>query len=284
MLVKTYAAAVQGISAFEVTIEVSVSPGIKFMLVGLPDNAVRESHERIYSALKHNGIDIPRRSVVINMAPADIRKEGSAYDLPLAIGMLAGNETIKADLIDKYMMMGEMSLDGSLKPIKGALPIAILAREKGYKGLIVPSENAHEAAVVNNLDVIAAETIVDVVQFLNGEKNIEPTIIDTRAEFFASVDKFDVDFDEVKGQESVKRALEVAAAGGHNILMVGPPGAGKSMMSKRFATILPPLTLHEALETTKIHSVAGKLDGNSGLITRRPFRNPHHTISDTTLT
>ncbi len=283
MLVKTYAAAVQGISAFEVTIEVSVSPGIKFMLVGLPDNAVRESHERIYSALKHNGIDIPRRSVVINMAPADIRKEGSAYDLPLAIGMLAGNETIKDDLIDKYMMMGEMSLDGSLKPIKGALPIAILAREKGYKGLIVPSENAHEAAVVNNLDVIAAETIVDVVQFLNGEKNIEPTIIDTRAEFFASVDKFDVDFDEVKGQESVKRALEVAAAGGHNILMVGPPGAGKSMMSKRFATILPPLTLHEALETTKIHSVAGKLDGNSGLITRRPFRNPHHTISDTAL-
>ena len=283
MLVKTYAAAVQGISAFEVTIEVSVSSGIKFMLVGLPDNAVRESHERIYSALKHNGIDIPRRSVVINMAPADIRKEGSAYDLPLAIGMLAGNETIKADLIDKYMMMGEMSLDGSLKPIKGALPIAILAREKGYKGLIVPADNAHEAAVVNNLDVISADTIVDVVQFLNGEKNIEPTIIDTRAEFFASVDKFDVDFDEVKGQESVKRALEVAAAGGHNILMVGPPGAGKSMMSKRFATILPPLTLHEALETTKIHSVAGKLDGNSGLITRRPFRNPHHTISDTAL-
>ena len=283
MLVKTYAAAVQGISAFEVTIEVSVSPGVKFMLVGLPDNAVRESHERIYSALKHNGIDIPRRSVVINMAPADIRKEGSAYDLPLAIGMLAGNETIKVDLIDKYMMMGEMSLDGSLKPIKGALPIAILAREKGYKGLIVPSENAHEAAVVNNLDVIAADTVVDVIQFLNGEKTIEPTIIDTRAEFFASVDKFDVDFDEVKGQESVKRALEVAAAGGHNILMVGPPGAGKSMMSKRFATILPPLTLHEALETTKIHSVAGKLESNSGLITRRPFRNPHHTISDTAL-
>ena len=283
MLVKTYAAAVQGISAFEVTIEVSVSPGIKFMLVGLPDNAVRESHERIYSALKHNGIDIPRRSVVINMAPADIRKEGSAYDLPLAIGMLAGNETIKTGLIDKYMMMGEMSLDGSLKSIKGALPIAILAREKGYKGLIVPADNAHEAAVVNNLDVIAADTIVDVVQFLNGEKNIEPTIIDTRAEFFASVDKFDVDFDEVKGQESVKRALEVAAAGGHNILMVGPPGAGKSMMSKRFVTILPPLTLHEALETTKIHSVAGKLEGNSGLITRRPFRNPHHTISDTAL-
>ena len=283
MLVKTYAAAVQGISAFEVTIEVSVSPGIKFMLVGLPDNAVRESHERIYSALKHNGIDVPRRQVIINMAPADIRKEGAAYDLPLAIAMLAGNETINADLIDKYMMMGEMSLDGSLKPIKGALPIAILAREKGYKGLIIPSANAHEAAVVNNLDVIAADNLVDVVQFLNGEKDIEPTVIDTRAEFFASVDKFDVDFDEVKGQESVKRALEVAAAGGHNILMVGPPGAGKSMMSKRFATILPPLTLHEALETTKIHSVAGKLDGNSGLITRRPFRNPHHTISDTAL-
>ena len=283
MLVKTYAAAVQGISAIEVTIEVNVSPGIRFLMVGLPDNAVRESHERIYSALQYNGISIPRKQVVINMAPADIRKEGSAYDLPLAIGILAASETIKSDMIGSYMMMGELSLDGTLKPIKGALPMAILAREKGYKGLIIPADNAHEAAVVNNLDVISADNISDVVQFLNGEKNIEPTVIDTRAEFFASIDNFDVDFDEVKGQESVKRALEVAAAGGHNILMVGPPGAGKSMMSKRFATILPPLTLHEALETTKIHSVAGKLDGNSGLITRRPFRNPHHTISDTAL-
>ncbi|MBO5345443.1 MAG: YifB family Mg chelatase-like AAA ATPase [Paludibacteraceae bacterium] len=283
MLVKTYAAAVQGISAIEVTIEVNVSPGIRFLMVGLPDNAVKESHERIYSALQYNGIAIPRKQVIINMAPADIRKEGSAYDLPLAIGILAASEIIKSDMVGSYMMMGELSLDGTLKPIKGALPMAILAREKGYKGLIVPADNAHEAAVVNNLDVISADNILDVVQFLNGEKDIEPVVIDTRAEFFASVDNFDVDFDEVKGQESVKRALEVAAAGGHNILMVGPPGAGKSMMSKRFATILPPLTLHEALETTKIHSVAGKLDGNSGLITRRPFRNPHHTISDTAL-
>ena len=242
MLVKTYAAAVQGISAIEVTIEVNVSMGIRFLMVGLPDNAVKESHERIYSALQYNGIAIPRKQVVINMAPADIRKEGSSYDLPLAIGILAANETISAERVGQYMMMGELSLDGALKPVKGVLPIAILAREKGYKGFIVPSENAHEAAVVNNLDIIAADTIVDVVQFLNGEKDIEPTVIDTRAEFFASVENFDVDFDEVKGQESVKRAMEVAAAGGHNILMVGPPGAGKSMMSKRFATILPPLT------------------------------------------
>ena len=283
MLVKVSGAAVQGVDATIVTIEVNTSRGIKFFLVGLPDAAVKESYERIRAALLNTGYKIPTAQITVNMAPADIRKEGSAYDLPLAIGILAASETIKADLVGSYMMMGELSLDGTLKPIKGALPIAILAREKGYKGLIVPADNAHEAAVVNNLDVISADNISDVVQFLNGEKNIEPMVIDTRAEFFASIDNFDVDFDEVKGQESVKRALEVAAAGGHNILMVGPPGAGKSMMSKRFATILPPLTLHEALETTKIHSVAGKLDGNSGLITRRPFRNPHHTISDTAL-
>ena len=197
MLVKTYAAAVQGISAIEVTIEVNVSPGIRFLMVGLPDNAVKESHERIYSALQYNGIAVPRKQVVINMAPADIRKEGSAYDLPLAIGILAASETIKSDLVGSYMMMGELSLDGTLKPVKGVLPIAILAREKGYKGFIVPADNAHEAAVVNNLDIIAADTIVDVVKFLNGEINIEPTMVDTRAEFFASVEDFDVDFDEV---------------------------------------------------------------------------------------
>lgn len=283
MLVKTFAAAVQGINAIEVTIEVNVTPGVRFFLVGLPDNAVKESHERIYSALQYNNIPAPRKQVIINMAPADIRKEGSSYDLPLAIGMLAANESMKDDLLSDYMMMGELSLDGTLKPIRGALPIAILAREAGYKGFILPKENAREAAVVNNLDVIAAENIVDVIQFLNGEKQIEPLVIDTRAEFMSSIDHFDVDFDEVRGQESVKRAMEVAAAGGHNILMVGPPGAGKSMMSKRFATILPPLTLHEALETTKIHSVAGKLEQNVGLITKRPFRNPHHTISDTAL-
>lgn len=283
MLVKTYAAAVQGIDAIEVTIEVNVTPGIRFMLVGLPDNAVKESHERVFSALTYNSLAVPRKQVVVNMAPADIRKEGAAYDLPLAMGILAASEVITTDLLDKYMMMGEMSLDGTLKPIKGALPMAILAQDLGYKGIILPKDNAHEAAVVGRLDVLGAENLAEVVGFLTGASTIEPTVVDTRGEFFAHNEHFDVDFDEVKGQDSVKRALEVAAAGGHNIIMVGPPGAGKSMMSKRFATILPPLTLREALETTKIHSVAGKLDGNTGLITRRPFRNPHHTISDVAL-
>lgn len=283
MLVKTYGATVQGINAIEVTIEVSVTSGIRFMLVGLPDNAVKESHERIYSALQYNDIQLPRKQVVINMAPADIRKEGSAYDLPLAIGILAAAETIKIEDESRYMMMGELSLEGTLKPVKGVLPIAVLAREKGYKGIILPKENALEAAVVDDLDVIGAENIKEVISFLQHDITIEPVKIDLEAEFSAGMENFGVDFDEVKGQDSVKRAMEVAAAGGHNILMVGPPGAGKSMMSKRFATILPPLTLDEALETTKIHSVAGKLDGKSGLITHRPFRNPHHTISDVAL-
>lgn len=283
MLVKTYGATIQGINAIEVTIEVNVTTGIRFMLVGLPDNAVKESHERIYSALQYNGLNIPRKQVVVNMAPADIRKEGSAYDLPLAIGILAAAEVIKMDDEPKYMMMGELSLEGTLKPVKGVLPIAVLAREKGYKGIILPKENALEAAVVDDLDVIGAENIKEVIGFLQHETDIAPTKIDLNAEFSAGMENFGVDFDEVKGQDSVKRALEVAAAGGHNILMVGPPGAGKSMMSKRFATILPPLTLDEALETTKIHSVAGKLDNRSGLITQRPFRNPHHTISDVAL-
>ncbi len=283
MLVKTYGAAVQGIDAIKVTIEVSVTAGIRFLMVGLPDNAVKESQQRIVSALKHNNLPAPRKQVVINMAPADIRKEGSAYDLPLAVGILAANESIVTDKLETYMMMGELSLDGSLNPVKGALPIAILARELGMKGLILPKDNAREAAVVNNLEVYGFDNICDVVSFLEDKAVYEPLQIDTRAEFSSSIDFFDVDFNEVRGQQSVKRALEVAAAGGHNILMVGPPGAGKSMMSKRFATILPPLTLHEALETTKIHSVAGKLESNSGLVTRRPFRNPHHTISDTAL-
>ena len=283
MLVKTYAAAVQGINAIEVTIEVNVTAGVRFFLVGLPDNAVKESHERIFSALQYNNIPFPRKQVIINMAPADIKKEGSAYDLPLAIGILVANETIETDCLDKYLIMGELSLDGSLKPVKGVLPIAILAKEKGYKGFILPEQNAHEAAVVNDIDVIGVNNINQVVQFLKHEIDIEPTKVDVQAEFSSESEHFGVDFDEVKGQESVKRALEVAAAGGHNILMVGPPGAGKSMMSKRFATILPPLTLDEALETTKIHSVAGKINHGGGLITRRPFRNPHHTISDTAL-
>lgn len=283
MLVKTYAAAIQGIDAIEVTVEANITPGVRFLLVGLPDNAVKESHERIFSALQHNGLPLPRKQVVINMAPADIRKEGAAYDLPIAVAMLAANESLPADMLDKYMMMGEMSLDGSLKPVKGVLPMALLAQERGYKGIVLPVENAREAAVVGSLDVIGVRNLPDVLGFFAGKADIAPVKVDTCAGFFAENENFDVDFDEVRGQESVKRALEVAAAGGHNILMVGPPGAGKSMMSKRFATILPPLTLRESLETTKIHSVAGKLDAGSGLVTRRPFRNPHHTISDVAL-
>lgn len=283
MLVKTFAAAVQGINAILVTIEVNISQGIRFFLVGLPDNAVKESHERIMSALQYNKISVPRRQVVINMAPADIRKEGSAYDLPLAIGMLAANETIDAAKLEHYVLMGELSLDGTLKPVKGVLPIAILAREKGFKGFILPKENAREAAVVNDLDVLGASNITEVVEFFNNQCELEPTVVNTREEFYAHANAFDIDFADVKGQENVKRALEIAAAGGHNIIMVGPPGAGKSMMAKRIPTILPPLTLHEALETTKIHSVAGKIDSNTSLMAQRPFRNPHHTISDVAL-
>jgi magnesium chelatase family protein len=283
MLVKTFGAAVQGINATLVTIEVNVSQGIKFFLVGLPDNAVKESHERINSALEYNGHKLPRKQIVVNMAPADIRKEGSAYDLPLAIGMLAADEKIHCDDLERYVIMGELSLDGSLQPIKGVLPIAIKAREEGLKGFILPKQNAREAAVVNNLEVYGVENIADVISFLNGDKELEPTVVNTREEFFCNLNLLEIDFSDVKGQESVKRALEVAAAGGHNIIMVGPPGAGKSMLAKRIPTILPPLTLHEALETTKIHSVAGNIDNNTSLISQRPFRSPHHTISDVAL-
>ena len=283
MLVKTFGAAVQGINAILVTIEVNISQGIKFFLVGLPDNAVKESHERIMSALQYNRIPIPRKQVVINMAPADIRKEGAAYDLPLAIGMLAASGVVAADEVEQYVIMGELSLDGTLKPIKGVLPIAILARENGFKGFIVPRENAREAAVVNDLGVLGVDNITDVVDFFSDKKKLEPTIVNTRDEFYAHAATFELDFADVKGQENVKRAIEVAAAGGHNIIMVGPPGAGKSMMAKRIPTILPPLTLHEALETTKIHSVAGKIDSKTSLMAQRPFRNPHHTISDVAL-
>lgn len=283
MLVKTFGSAVQGINATIITIEVNVDKGIKFFLVGLPDNAVKESHERIASALSVNGYKMPRRQIVINMAPADIRKEGSAYDLPLAIGILAGAETIQCPNLDKFLIMGELSLDGSLQPIKGALPIAIKAREEGFEGFILPKQNAREAAVVNNLDVYGVENIKEVIKFLNGECTLEKTEVDTRAEFYNNVHHSEFDFADVKGQESVKRALEVAAAGGHNIIMVGAPGSGKSMLSKRIPTILPPLTLHEALETTKIHSVVGGVHGNTSLIAQRPFRSPHHTISDVAL-
>ena len=283
MLVKTYGSAVYGINATTVTIEVNISQGINFFLVGLPDSAVKESQQRIDSALKTNGYRLPGRKIVINMAPADIRKEGSAYDLPLAIGILAADEKIVCDELEKYVIMGELSLDGGLQPIKGVLPIAIKAREEGFKGFILPKQNAREAAVVNNLDVYGVENITEVIDFFNGKSTLEPTVVNTRDEFFSHLNLSEIDFADVKGQESVKRALEVAAAGGHNIIMVGPPGAGKSMLAKRIPTILPPLTLQEALETTKIHSVAGNIDSNTSLISQRPFRSPHHTISDVAL-
>ena len=283
MLVKVFGAAVQGIDALVVTIEVNCSQGIRFFMVGLPDAAVKESHERIVSAVEHNGYRFPRKQVIVNMSPADIRKEGAAYDLPLAVGILASDEKIETGKLSEYMLMGELSLDGSILPIKGALPIAIKAREEGFKGLIIPKANVREAAVVNHLDVYGVENITEVIRFLNGEIELEPTVIDTRAEFFKEYTHFDLDFSDVKGQESVKRAFEVAAAGGHNIILIGPPGAGKSMMAKRLPSILPPLTLQEALETTKIHSVAGRMERGSSLLSQRPFRAPHHTISPVAL-
>ena len=279
MLVKVYAAALQGIDATIVTIEVNSSRGIKFFLVGLPDSAVKESHERIISALQVNGYRFPSRQIVVNMAPADIRKEGSAYDLPLAIGILASAGEVSEEKLSKYLIMGELSLDGSLQPIKGALPIAISARAQGYEGFILPMQNAREAAVVNNLNVYGVRNIKEVIEFFNGERELEPTIVNTREEFYQHQSNFPFDFADVKGQENVKRALEVAAAGGHNLIMIGAPGSGKSMMAKRLPSILPPLSLGESLETTKIHSVAGKLSKNDSLIATRPFRAPHHTIS-----
>ena len=279
MLVKVYAAALQGIDATIVTIEVNSSRGIKFFLVGLPDSAVKESHERIISALQVNGYKFPSRQIVVNMAPADIRKEGSAYDLPLAIGILASVGEVSDEKLSKYLIIGELSLDGSLQPIKGALPIAISARAQGYEGFILPKQNAREAAVVNNLNVYGVENIKEVIEFFNGERELELTIVNTREEFYQHQSNFPYDFSDVKGQENVKRALEVAAAGGHNLIMIGAPGSGKSMMAKRMPSILPPLSLGESLETTKIHSVAGKLTKNDSLIATRPFRSPHHTIS-----
>ena len=279
MLVKLYGAALNGVDAIIVTIEVNSSRGMNYTLVGLPDNAVKESHERIVSALNVNGFHLPQCQTVINMAPADIRKEGAAYDLPLAIGMLASSGGVLSGNLADYLMMGELSLDGTLQPIKGVLPIAIAARKRGFKGMIVPDQNAREAAVVNNLEVYGARNISEVISFLNGTYQLPPTLLNTREEFYKNQASFPFDFSDVKGQESVRRAFEVAAAGGHNIILIGAPGSGKSMMAKRLPGILPPLTLAESLETTKIHSVAGKLGKDSSLIATRPFRSPHHTIS-----
>ena len=284
MLIKVFGAAVQGIDATLITIEVNSSRGCMFYLVGLPDSAVKESHQRIISALQVNGYRMPTSNIVINMAPADIRKEGAAYDLPLAIGILAASEVIQSDKLERYLLMGELSLDGSLQPIKGALPIAIKARELGFEGMIVPQQNAREAAVVNNLKVYGVGNIKEVIEFFNGTQELTPTLVNTREEFYSQQSNFDFDFAEVKGQENVKRALEVAASGSHNILLIGSPGSGKSMLAKRMPSILPPLSLGESLETTKIHSVAGKLGKDGGLISKRPFRAPHHTISTVAMT
>lgn len=283
MLVKTYCAAVNGLDVTTVTVEVSVSRGVLYHLSGLADTAVKESRDRIVAALQNNGIKFPVADITVNMAPADLRKEGSSYDLPLAIGILAAIGKVKPDLLSEYMIVGELGLDGMIQPVKGALPISIRARKEKFKGLIVPKQNEREAAVVNNLDVYGMESIMDVMNFLNGEGDYKPTVVDTRREFYEHQSHFELDFADVRGQENVKRAMEVAAAGGHNMIMIGPPGSGKSMMAKRLPSILPPLSLAESLETTQVHSVAGKLGKNMSLISQRPFRSPHHTISQVAL-
>jgi len=283
MLVKTYCAAVMGLDAVTVTIEISMTRGVMLHLTGLADTAVKESYDRIKAAIQNNGFKMPVADLTINLSPADIKKEGSGYDLPLAVGILAVNNKIDSSRLSEYMLVGEIGLDGKLQPVRGALPIAIRARKEKFKGLIVPVQNIREAAVVNNLDVYGMESLMDVIQFFNGGQTFEPTKIDTRKEFYEHQYDYELDYADVKGQESVKRALEVAAAGGHNLIMIGPPGSGKSMMAKRLPSILPPLTLAESLETTQIHSIAGKLSKGTSLISQRPFRSPHHSISQVAL-
>lgn len=289
MLVKTYAGAVHGVDAQTITIEVNTggalgtSDKLAYLIVGLPDSAVRESYPRMEAALKNSDLRLPRLKTIVNLAPADIRKEGSAFDLPIALGMLAASDVIRPDNLDSFFIMGELSLDGSLRPIKGALPVAIQARKEGFKGFILPKANAREAAIVSDIDIFGVETLNEAIRVLSGDAGIQPMRVNTREEFAANLDNYDVDFNDVRGQENIKRALELAAAGGHNVILIGPPGAGKTMLARRLPTILPPLTLHEALETTKIHSVAGVLPGESALVTTRPFRSPHHTISDVAL-
>ncbi len=283
MLSKAFGGTIIGVNAYVITVEVNVSQGKDFYLVGLPDSAVKESEQRVESAMKHLGYKMPRQKIVVNLAPADVRKEGSSYDLPIALAVLKASDQIVAQDLDRYIILGELALDGILRPIKGALPIAIEARKQGYKGFILPKENAKEASIVNNLDIIGVEHLQEAVDFLEGNLKIEPLVTDTRDLFFTTQNEYDANFSQVQGQENIKRAMEVAAAGGHNVIMIGPPGAGKTMLAKRLPSILPPLSLVEALETTKIHSVAGKLGKEATLLSIRPFRSPHHTISDVAL-
>ncbi|SEW00131.1 magnesium chelatase family protein [Chitinophaga sp. YR573] len=284
MIVKTFGSAVQGVEAISIVIEINVAPkGTKFYIVGLPDNAVKESERRIESAITNLGYRFPRFRTVVNMAPADIRKAGSAYDLPIALCLIAASGQINGEQLQHYTIMGELSLDGTILPVRGALPMAIQARQEGFKGLILPAQNAREAAMVNNLNVYGVTHLREVITFFQEPGTLQPIQVNTREEFFSTQHHFDIDFNDVKGQYTIKRAMEISAAGGHNALLIGPPGAGKTMLAKRLCTILPPLSLQEALETTKIHSVAGKLPVHASLITQRPFRSPHHTISDTAL-